>query len=148
LAVLLVRHAHAGDRDAWTAPDQLRPLSVKGIRQAEALVLRLAGFAVERVVSSPYLRCTQTVEPLAQVRGVALEADDTLAEGNGRAALELVRGLAGAHVILCTHGDVIGDILAHMPVAGSWRAQKGSVWILEAEDGRSIDARYLPPPAV
>lgn len=145
MALLLVRHAHAGDRDAWEAPDDLRPLSMKGIRQAEALVFALVGFPVARVLSSPALRCTQTVEPLALVRGAGIEPCDALAEGNGPGALDLVQDLAGAPVVLCSHGDVIGEILEAMPVSGHVRMQKGSVWILEATDGRYTSARYLPP---
>lgn len=148
MAVLLVRHADAGDGDAWEAPDHLRPLSVKGIRQAEALVFALADLAVERVLSSPYLRCTQTVEPLALVRGVPLDVGDALAEGSGSAAVALVRRLAGSPVALCTHGDVIGEILAAVAPPGPWRMKKGSVWILEADpgSGRYVEARYLPRP--
>ncbi len=147
MALLLVRHADAGDRHQWEAPDHLRPLSTKGLRQAEALVPALAGLPVERVLSSPYLRCTQTVEPLAWRRGKALEPCDALAEGNGRDALDLVLHLAGAPVVLCTHGDVVGDVLDAMPVPPDPLMQKGSVWILEAEAGRYVAARYLAPPA-
>lgn len=147
MAVLLVRHGDAGDRDDWDGPDHLRPLTRRGISQAEALVAALAGFPVERVLSSPFLRCTQTVEPLSRDRGTGVEPSDALAEGNGRAALELVQGLAGAPVVLCTHGDVIGELLETMPVPRRPRMQKGSVWILEAEAGAYAGARYLPPPA-
>lgn len=145
MALLLMRHAHAGDREAWTGPDHLRPLTMKGIRQAERLVFALADYGVHRVLSSPFTRCIQTVEPLALVRGVALESCEALVEGNGDAALQLVSQLAGAPVVLCTHGDVIGDVLATMPTSHGYRIQKGSVWVLEAEDGRYVSARYLPP---
>ena len=141
MSVLLVRHAHAGDRDAWIGPDHRRPLSMKGIQQAEALVFALAGFEVERVLSSPYLRCTQTVEPLALVRGVALETEAALAEGNGASAVELVRSLAGSPVVLCTHGDVIESVLDSLGVRRDTYARKGATWVL---DGRS--AHHLPPP--
>ena len=143
--MLLVRHADAGDRDEWDGPDHLRPLTDRGIREADALVTGLAGFSVERVLSSPFLRCTQTVEPLARHVGMAVEECDALAEGNGHAALELVRVLAGAAVVLCTHGDVIGDVLEAVPAPRRPPMKKGSVWALEAEDGVYVSARYLPP---
>jgi len=146
MALLLIRHAHAGDRDAWPAADHLRPLSVKGIGQAEALVFALSGYAVDCVLSSPSLRCTQTVEPLALVRGLTVEGCDALAEGNGPAGLDLVRRLAGAPVALCTHGDVIGEVLEAMPAPEGYRMQKASVWVLEAGAGGYSSARYLPPP--
>ena len=147
MALLLVRHADAGDRDAWEGPDELRPLDRRGTAQAEALVGLLGDFDVERVLASPYLRCTQTVEPLARARGLSVEACDALAEGNGRESLELVRRLGGAPVVLCTHGDVVGDVLEAMPAPSRPPMRKGSVWVLEAEDGDYVAARYLPPPA-
>lgn len=145
MALLLVRHGHAGDRDRWTGPDRLRPLSKKGIRQAEALVPTLAGFPVARVLSSPYLRCTQTVEPLARARNKPVEDCGALAEGNASAAVELVHSLAGGAVVLCTHGDVVDAVLAAGPTPADRRMKKASVWVLEAEDGRYVAARYLPP---
>ncbi len=71
MSVLLVRHAKAGDRDKWGPRDDLRPIRAAGEAQAEALVDQLAHFHVERVLSSPYLRCTQTVAPLAAARALA-----------------------------------------------------------------------------
>ena len=46
-ALLVVRHAHAGDREKWEGPDERRPLTKKGRRQAAGLVDLLAGFDVE-----------------------------------------------------------------------------------------------------
>ena len=107
---VLVRHASAGDRDDWTEDDRLRPLDARGLRQAAGLVALLLPFAPHRVVSSPYARCVQTVEPLAAALGVPVEHDERLAEGAGRAALEL---LDEDGVVCCTHGDVVGDVLGH-----------------------------------
>ena len=65
MIVLLVRHARAGDREKWEGDDRLRPLDRKGRRQAEGLVELLAEYPIERLLSSQYLRCIQTFEPLA-----------------------------------------------------------------------------------
>ena len=61
MAVLLVRHAKAGSRKDWSGDDRLRPLSKAGHRQAEALVPLLVGYPITRVLSSPFVRCVQTV---------------------------------------------------------------------------------------
>ena len=61
----VVRHAHAGDPSAWTLDDDLRPLSERGIGQAERLVGVLAVPRPAVVYSSPSLRCLATVLPLA-----------------------------------------------------------------------------------
>lgn len=107
---VLVRHASAGDRHDWDGDDRLRPLDARGRRQAAALVELLAGLEVRRIVSSPYARCVETVEPLAAALGLGLEQDERLAEGAGRAALEL---LSEDGLVACTHGDVVAELLGH-----------------------------------
>ncbi|MGI8754010.1 MAG: SixA phosphatase family protein [Acidimicrobiales bacterium] len=151
MPVLLIRHAHAGARKEWAGDDLLRPLSGKGRRQAGALVTTLGPWAVQRVLASPFERCLQTVAPLASELGLAVETCPALAEGEGSKALKLVRSLVDDKVALCTHGDVIPDVL--VPLADEDRIDlgprprqaKGSVWILEATAGRFTRATYLPP---
>ncbi len=143
MAVLLVRHAEAGDRDRWEGPDDQRPLSAEGRRQAEALTGALAGFEVTRILSSPYVRCIQTVEPLAAARGLPAEASDDLAEGSGRVALRRVRSLLeGPYTVLCTHGDVVEEVLDGLGVRRSEETEKGATWVLGPGQ-----ARCLPAPA-
>jgi phosphohistidine phosphatase SixA len=146
MAVLLVRHAEAGDRDRWEGPDRVRPLSAEGEGQAAGLVDLLEEFTVARVMSSPYLRCMQTLEPLAAARGRAVEACDDLAEGGGTAALDLVRRLSDApdgDAVLCTHGDVMENLLDGLGIHRSEETEKGATWVI----GPGAAARYLPPPA-
>ena len=143
MAVLLVRHAEAGDRERWEGPDEERPLTAEGQAQAEGLTEALAGYEVDRVLSSPYLRCTQTVEPLAADRGLPVEASDDLAEGSGRVALRRVRSLLeGPDTVLCTHGDVVEEVLDGLGVRRPEKTEKGATWVLGPGE-----ARCLPPPA-
>ena len=105
--ILLVRHASAGDRDVWDGDDRLRPLDERGRRQASELVELLAAYQVERILSSPALRCVQTVEPLALARGLSIEVRDELSEE--RQSLEgaaLVRSLQGVEAALSCHGGL------------------------------------------
>jgi 8-oxo-dGTP diphosphatase len=62
-----------------------------------------------RLVSSPFLRCTQTLEPLAVTLDLPIETTDLLAEGaDGGAALDLMTMLARTDSIACcTRGDVL-----------------------------------------
>jgi len=78
VSLLLIRHAFAGDPDQWEGDDRLRPLDERGRRQAAALPDVLSELELDRIVSSPYVRCVQTVEPLAQARGVPIELDEQL----------------------------------------------------------------------
>jgi phosphohistidine phosphatase SixA len=105
---VLVRHASAGDRHDWDGDDRLRPLDARGRCQAAELVGLLEPLEVRRILSSPFTRCVQTVEPLAEALGLSLELDDRLAEGAGQAAYALVQQDG---VVCCTHGDVVGDLL-------------------------------------
>jgi len=151
VTVYLVRHAKAGSRKAWTDDDELRPLSKAGKAQARALAKRLAGDGITRVLSSPYVRCRQTVEPLAEARGVPVEPSDALREGASLPdSLRLVEKVAGENAVLCTHGDVLGNLLLHFAELGvdlqTDRIEKGSVWALELDDGEVRSATYHPPP--
>lgn len=105
--ILLVRHASAGDRAAWEGDDRLRPLDERGFRQARGLVDALAEYEVERILSSPFLRCLQTVEPLGAARGLTVESSDELAEERQwDDAGPLLRSLDGGAVAVCSHGGV------------------------------------------
>ncbi len=149
--VLLIRHAHAGPRRDWDGDDRLRPLTEKGRRQAATLPGALQDFAPQRVLSSPYLRCVETVEPLAFELGLHVDVVEDLAEGSGVAALALVRALADEKVALCTHGDVIPEVLVplvdedRLDLGPHPKQAKASAWVLEASGGRFTKATYLPP---
>jgi 8-oxo-dGTP diphosphatase len=134
MTLLLIRHASAGDAGQWQGDDRLRPLDAKGRRQAEGLVL--AEFDLDRIVSSPYLRCVQTVEPLARSRELEIELEDALGADHLDDVPSVLARLRGEDAAVCTHGD--------LPLLGSRPFKKGSVWVL---DEAGEPARYLPPPS-
>ena len=101
---VLVRHASAGHRLDWEHDDHLRPLDARGRRQSADLVELLRPLGVRRILSSPYVRCVQTVEPLAAALGLEVELDERLEESKGGAAAELLREDG---VVCCTHGDIV-----------------------------------------
>jgi phosphohistidine phosphatase SixA len=149
--VLLIRHAKAGDRDRWLGDDRQRPLTKAGRRQALALAEQLAPYAPGRVVSSPALRCTQTVEPLAAARGLPVETAEALAEGASLAAALALFDRLDGDAALCSHGDVIGELLEYLVASGVLRpplppTAKGGAWLLRREGGAFVGARYLPAP--
>ena len=151
--LFVVRHADAGHRSAWPGSDRERPLSERGWRQANGLCEALADGSPTRLLASPYTRCVQTLEPLGTQLGIPVEPDDRLAEGAGpRGALELADELAQAPAVLCSHGDVIPDLLEALLHDGlklrdELRWQKASTWVLTRDGGRLAKGRYLPPPA-
>jgi 8-oxo-dGTP diphosphatase len=150
MAVHLVRHADAGRRGSWHGPDGERPLVAAGQAQAQALALELVLVRPRRILSSPLVRCIQTVQPLADALGVVVEPHPALAEGaDTDESWALLESLAGdEEAVLCSHGDVIPPLLERLerrgiPVVGSEQGvAKGSVWTVEAApDGRLTTAR-------
>lgn len=137
MSVLLLRHARAGERAAWTGDDRLRPLDERGLRQALAL-RDLAQRAIGRIVSSPYRRCVETVEPLAEALGIPIELDDRLAEGaSTQLALALLGELDGG--LACTHGDVIEAVLGY-------GLRKGAVAVTDVGPDGAVVLEALPAP--
>jgi 8-oxo-dGTP diphosphatase len=148
----LVRHARAGDRAAWKGDDRLRPLSKEGRRQADSLARRLARLTTGELVSSPYERCLQTVQPLSAVLRQPVREDERLGEETGfEGALALIGELPDGSV-LCSHGDVIPETIDALQRRGcvivgepNWR--KASVWVLTRDDvGQIVEATAWEPP--
>jgi len=130
--ILLVRHASAADRDAWEGDDRLRPLDERGRRQATELVGLLAAYDLERVLSSPALRCVETIEPLALARGLTIEVCDELSEE--RQSLDgpaFVRSLQEVDAALSCHGGLSEAVCGESQ-------KKGEVLVLE---GTTVVAR-------
>lgn len=141
MSVLLLRHATAGHR-VDGRDDHLRPLDDRGRRQAEGLLDALSGYDIRRVLTSPYVRCRQTVDPLAGSLGLPVEERSELAEGS---TAEDVRGLVdsldGETAVLCTHGDVVSEVLGE-------ESKKGSTWVLDVGADGSLERRdYIAAPA-
>jgi 8-oxo-dGTP diphosphatase len=157
MLVLLVRHGHAGTKRHWRGDDSFRPLDAQGFAEAEGLAASLASFDPVRVLSSPYLRCVQTVTPLAESLGLRIERAQSLVPDAGAAATLLAREVSSegnGAVVLCTHGEVIHEMQARLVADGissfgpTSLREKGSVWVLDRHAGRFVGARHIPPPTL
>ncbi len=113
----IVRHAKAVPRSLWRRDDRLRPLESPGDRRSVALARVLAAYGVTRLVTSPSVRCADTLAPYAASLGRAMKLRDALSEEgfeadpSGAVAVvlrELTRKRATA---LCSHGPVLPTIL-------------------------------------
>jgi 8-oxo-dGTP diphosphatase len=154
----LVRHAKAGSRSDFDGNDIERPLTNSGRKQAEELAKRLAAISPTLVVSSPYKRCIETVEPLAIASDIQVTLDERLAEFGSdlvqpdASLFELLHSLPD-RAVLCSHGDVIPALVrsltaSGMRVEGTPEWGKGSVWVLDRVDNRFTTARAWAPPLV
>ena len=115
---VVVRHTKAVSRSAFTgADDQDRPLDAVGRERARDLVRLLDAYGVERVGSSPAVRCVDTVAPYAAAVGRVVQHHPSLSEEDHAvdpvAAAEVTRAQLGKRRsrVLCGHGPVLPTML-------------------------------------
>lgn len=150
MTVLLVRHAIALARRDWDGADVERPLTARGERQAAAMVELFRALSIDRIYSSPALRCTDTVRPLARARDLPVKTSKALAEGRGIDAIDLVD--KDKHVVVCAHGDNLPELLVALAghlddVPPAPPFAKGAAWVLQRRNAKVVSAAYLKPPA-
>jgi len=176
MMVFLVRHAQAIPRGDWDSADLDRPLSRKGLRQApaiaESLKARIDGDTV-KLVSSPAMRCVQTIQPLADTLGLDVETDGRLVEIDhveeslrpppgqrldwlGARAIDVLSEQVTAmgakgNVVVCTHGEVLPPTLERLcpddaALFSGTRNEKGGFWMLRLKNGRCSNSEYVPAP--
>ena len=157
MRLTLVRHAFAGHKGNWH-PDLERPLDELGVRQTESLTRVLARRRVRRIISSPAVRCVQTVAPLAEAIDIAVEVwPDLGPEGFSRWILmACIADPDFDRAVVCTHGELMSPLLERDDIAGLTQRDglkrdrlltKGSAWQLTV-DARGIVtalAHVLPP---
>jgi 2,3-bisphosphoglycerate-dependent phosphoglycerate mutase len=73
LDVILIRHAEPVLPGTPGVSDDDRPLTDAGRAAAEELAAEFDGYGLTAIYSSPYLRAVQTVNPLAQRRGLEVQ---------------------------------------------------------------------------
>ncbi|MGH2596889.1 MAG: SixA phosphatase family protein [Actinomycetota bacterium] len=151
--VHLVRHAEAGVPAHWPGADVARPLSEAGHRQAVRLVKLFADEPFAQLLSSSFLRCTQTFEPLAAARGLAIAVRDELAEGQPWEYLQkaVLESEGEGPTAVCVHGDMLRELMQDLTdrgVAhpGKENFRKGSTWVLGVRDGTIVTARHVQAP--
>nr|WP_063792303.1 NUDIX hydrolase [Nonomuraea pusilla] len=132
--LVLVRHAGAGDRHAWDGDDDLRPLDAGGLDQARTLATLLPAYRPELLLSSPSLRCVQTLEPY----GGVIRTDPLLSEDgqDPRRTPALVRSVA-VPAAVCSHGKVLPDLIAALS-GRDVHLGKGGVAVLHHAGGRVV----------
>jgi len=141
--VLLLRHASAGERLSSPDLDRERSLDAVGRVDARRLPETLAGYVFDRIVTSPYPRCVETVGPLAARLGVRVELLDELAPG---APARLVGGILDElrhdSVLACTHREAFEALFG-----GGVTCDKGGGWILERRRVGWHPVTYVAPPS-
>lgn len=162
MQLYLIRHAlpDYAQPGAYHRPPGPR-LVEQGLAQAAALVPLLRGANLQRIVTSPLLRCRMTVEPLMAALNLDAEIDDDLIDGQPGekpqdTTLRLVRAIlqrSDSQVIaLCSHAAPLENLLrfltrdtVQLPPKDQRGCQvrEGSVWRVILKGG-SWQARELP----
>ena len=152
--VVVVRHASAGDKQAWDGDDADRPLDRKGLAQSVTIGALLTAYGVGRAGSADVRRCRDTLDPLARSTGVGIEvlpattatAFDLDKHTGAREVLDLVTSTSGA-VAWCGQREVIPLLAAALctSLGGAdpgRRAQlgKGGLLVLHLDETCSVAA--------
>lgn len=118
--LVIIRHAKSRSRTAWSKADPLRPLNPRGHQRAQALVPILGAYGVSRVVTSPSVRCLDTVLPYAVATGRRARikaglSEEGFADQPDRAPHHLTRLLErGQAAVMCSHGPVLPVLLERL----------------------------------
>lgn len=120
----------------------MRRLDAAGRADARCLPGALAAFTFERIVTSPYPRCVETVEVLAARLDVRVELADELAPGASREyVVQLLDHLSVAAALVCTHRETF-----EMLFGNEVTCEKCAGWFLGRPRGRWRAQTYVAPP--
>jgi phosphohistidine phosphatase len=127
----LLRHADAGDPDAWSGREDERPLSAEGRGQSERLGRHLAalGFTVEALLTSPKVRARETATIVGDLLGIRPRVDERLAEGVTVAVVERIlaeRGRLGS-ALLVGHDPDFSELVEELCGTARLRLSKGAL---------------------
>ena len=153
LQLHLLRHADAGDPEAWSGDDAARPLSEKGVRQSERLGAFLAGvaFRPDAIISSPRIRASQTAEIVADALGLSVRIDERLGGGCDPGTVDAILRDAGdpCRPVLVGHDPDFSEILGYLSGTDALTMKKGAFARLDVRGpvaGGSGTLRWLVPP--
>ena len=140
--IIISRHAKAKPRSHWAAAEDDRPLAGTGKRQALASAGLFAAWSPSRILSSPWLRCIQTITPYAMEKGVSVKEKKSLSEaGAQRHPARTARTVASLFekdtpAILCTHRPVLPQVMEVL---------SGYLWANSPADILPSKEPYLEP---
>ena len=151
---VLVRHAHAGSKRRWPGPDDERPLSRRGQRQAAEVARLLRHLGVTRLLSSPTVRCRQSLAAASDLLWLPIEPVQELSVA--ASPDDLLQLLASPRVdgsALCTHKETLRT-LSRAWASSSWagsgaappdlsRTPKAASWVVEDYLGPRARARQI-----
>lgn len=137
--IIVLRHAKATPRSDWkqgkAVDDGNRPLLPEGKTQAKDLVPLLQAFGPKRVITSPWVRCFNTVQPYAKrFRLPVIERSQLSELGNKkgpRRTTNVIKDAVkeGKAAIVCSHRPALPTILGSL---GALASKDLARWIEES----------------
>ena len=145
---VLLRHADAGLKSEWCGPDEWRGLTELGHEQASAVVAMVGDLPIQRILSSPSLRCRQTVVPLARARELDVEPCWQLdRDAEPADVLALLADPDTSAAVICTHRETLQAVFRHLTwlpdaiAQASDPMEKAAAWILYGTVGSAQPGR-------
>jgi phosphohistidine phosphatase len=156
LELYLLRHAHAGDPLAWRGPDERRPLSQRGRKQADRLGRFLAdsGFRPDAIITSPMARAAETAERVAERLKLEVTVDHRLADGPDLGGLDAILSAAGdpRRPILVGHDPSFSELAADLSGYHALALSKGTLVRIDCRrplvPGGGLLRWLIPPDAL
>lgn len=118
--LIVARHGKATAHENWDGLDSLRPLVAHGMQQSRDISGGLAAFGPTAIISSPAIRCLQTVAPLSYKLGMEIREsgkisqDKWTSEGDRVVDFVAARLRKAVPVVMCSHGPVIPQIVSEI----------------------------------
>lgn len=128
-AVIALRHGKATPPLSWPGADATRPISARGHEQAEAVVPILRAYGPTSLLTSPAVRCRETIAPLAHALGAEVRVEPAVSQSaydEGASLDELVAELLEARepVVVCTHSPVVPELVSAVASATGTRLSR------------------------
>jgi 8-oxo-dGTP diphosphatase len=118
--LIIARHGKATAHEDWEGDDALRPLTAVGMQQSRNIAGGLAAFGPAAILSSPAIRCLQTVAPLSYKLGMEIRESGKISqdkwtkEGDRVADFIAARLRKGKPAVMCSHGPVIPQMVSEI----------------------------------
>lgn len=152
--LIIVRHTKALERGDWDEDDSKRTLDERGLAQSEALIQHLEPFGIDEIYSSDYIRCVETVTPLAQSRGLKITEIPNLNEASFEFDPERAISFANAvkqdekNILICSHNPVIPTMLrgilnTKLKNKDLIKLEPGDAWIVHRVRGEIVGLDFL-----
>ncbi len=149
--VHLVRHAHAGKPEEWEGDDALRPLTQKGLAQAQRLAsfMKAHGITPDVIVSSPLLRAAQTAQVLGDGLGVEVVLDERVADFSLQDVAQILFESGAREPLFVGHNPDFAELLAHVTESGVMPFKKCALATVDLHaDEAGGTLRWLIPPSL